>query len=133
MNKLNFEEIGFQFIGPSCMKGNNRTKMRRFKCFFGATPEHVTLLWWELLESKWFDHAPSKVVKPVHLLMALHFLKSYNVEELNASFFCCDKKTFRKWSWFILKGIAKLDKKIVSFFNCIFVFLFLSNFVYFFR
>ena len=47
--------------------------------------------------------------------MGLYFLKCYNVEEVNASFFDCDEKTFRQWSWYIVKGLANIDKKVVSF------------------
>ena len=115
MKNPNFEDLGFQCIGKSYKKTNEKTKSRRFKCFFGESPKIVSILWEKLSKSGWFDFAPTKKVKPVHLLMGLYFLKCYNVEEVNASFFDCDEKTFRQWSWYIVKGLANIDKKVVSF------------------
>ena len=115
MKNPNFEDLGFQCIGKSYKKTNEKTKSCRFKCFFGATPKIVSILWEKLSKSGWFDFAPTKKVKPVHLLMGLYFLKCYNVEKVNASFFDCDEKTFRQWSWYIVKGLANIDKKVVSF------------------
>ena len=115
MKDLNFEELGFECIGKSYKKSNKKTKSCRFKCFFGATPKNVSILWEKPLKSGWFDFAPTTKLKPIHLLMWLYFLKCYNVEEVNAIFFYCDEKTFRQWSWYIVKGLANIDKKVVSF------------------
>ena len=116
MNAVDFEQLGFKFI--KCGNVKPSTKTRRFVAFFGAVPEHVAILWWELSNSGWFNFSPTRRVKPVHLLMGLHFLRGYHIEEENASFFDCDEKTFRQWSWFIIKGIAKLDRKWVSLVSC---------------
>ena len=91
-----------------------KKKMRKFISFFGASTKIVNILWQYLLHSGWFKYAPAQKVKPIHLLMGLYFLKYYNVETVNASFFGCSENTFRQWSWCILKGIAKLDQKLVS-------------------
>ena len=115
MRDINFEKLGFQYIGKFSKIGNEKTKLRKFKCFYGATLKLINIIWKKLLINGWFNFAPRKKVKPVHLLMGLYFLKCYNIEEINASFFNCDEKTFRQWSWYIVKGIASLDKKIVSF------------------
>ena len=80
----------------------------------GAIPEHIAILWWKLSESEWFNHAPAQKVKHVHLLMGLKLLRTYNVEEVNAQLFKCDEKTFRQRSHYMLEGIAKLDRVIVS-------------------
>ena len=114
MNSHYFEDLGVELIGPSYKNANEKNKLRKYKCFFGATPKIVGILWQYLLDSGWFKYAPAKKVKPLHLLMGLYFLKCYNVETVNASFFGCSEKTFRQWSWYILRGIAKLDKKLVS-------------------
>ena len=121
MKNWDFKKFGFGFIGAST-KGNGVTKLHRFVAFFGASPKIVAILWSELVKSGWFNFAPTKIVKPVHFLMALNFLKCYNVEEVNAAFFNCDEKTFRQWSWFVLKGIAKISTKFVSF---LFVYFFI--------
>ena len=60
MKDLNFEELGFECIGKSYKKSNEKTKSCRFKCFFGATPKIVSILWEKLSKSGWFDFAPTK-------------------------------------------------------------------------
>lgn len=112
MSQKEFDNLGCELIGQKL--GNKTTKKRRFLAFFGAIPEHIAILWWKLSESEWFDHAPAQKVKHVHLLMGLKLLRTYNVEEVNAQFFKCDEKTFRQWSIYMLEGIAKLDRVIVS-------------------
>jgi len=73
MKDINFEELGFQYIGKSYRKKNEKTKSHRFKCFFGATPKIISILWKKLSKSGLFDFAPTKKVKPLHLLMGLYF------------------------------------------------------------
>ena len=46
--------------------------------------------------------------------MRLKLLRTYNVEKVNAQLFKCDEKTFRQQSHYMLEGIAKLDRVIVS-------------------
>ena len=60
MKNPNFEDLGFQCIGKSYKKTNEKTKSCRFKCFFGATPKIVSILWEKLSKSGWFDFAPKK-------------------------------------------------------------------------
>ena len=83
--------------------------------FFWSNSKNCKYFVEKTFKNECFDFAPTKKVKPVHLLMGLYFLKCYNVEEVNASFFDCDEKTFRQWSWYIVKGLANIDKKVVSF------------------
>ena len=112
MSQLEFDNVGCELIGQKL--GNKTTTKHRFLAFFGAIPEHIVILWSKLSESDWFDHAPAQKVKHVHLLMGLKLLRTYNVEEVNAQFFKCDEKTFRQWSIYMLEGMAKLDRVIVS-------------------
>ena len=107
MQKINFEKIGFDYIKPG-NNGKNLTN-RKFVSFYGASPKHVEIIWFDLAKYGSFKNAPAQKVRPVHLLMGLHFLRCYNTEEEDASFFGCDEKAFRKWSWYMIKGIAKLD------------------------
>ena len=51
MVEINFEELGFQYIGKFSKKGNIKTKLRRFKCFHGATPKLVSIIWKKLLNN----------------------------------------------------------------------------------
>jgi hypothetical protein len=53
--------------------------------------------------------------KPKHLLWALLFLKNYCIEKINARLVGgVDAKTFRKWSWLFVEGVAKLKDSVVS-------------------
>ena len=112
MGQLEFDNLGCELIGQK--RGKKTTKMRQFFAFWGAIPEHIALLWWKLSESEWFNHAPAQKVKHLHLLMGLKLLRTYNVEEVNAQLFKCDEKTFRQQSCYILEGISKLERVIVS-------------------
>ena len=50
----------------------------------------------------------------MHLLYALRFLKSYGVEEVQAKEAEVTRKTWRKWCWLYIEGIAGLAKHVVS-------------------
>ena len=50
----------------------------------------------------------------MHLLYALGFLKCYGVEELHATEAQVTRKTWRKWCWLYIQGIAGLAKHVVS-------------------
>ncbi len=112
------EGIGLEILGMMMKKGatvggrhySEKIKNRRFIASFGATPLICAIVWNELKESNWFRRSPAKV-KPCHLFMGLHFLKGYNTEASNAAMFQCDEKTFRRWSWYIVSGIANLEKR----------------------
>jgi hypothetical protein len=95
---------------------SRRKKKKRFKAWFGMNIFHCSILWHKLQDTPWFhQNSPtSRGVKYHHLLMGLSLMKSYHTEEVNAVNFKCDDKTFRLWSWFIVKSIAKLDRKVVS-------------------
>jgi hypothetical protein len=108
-----FEQLGLEIIG-STGRSRRRNRHRKFAAFFGAKPFYCSILWYELDKHGWFKRAPTAHVSPRHLLMGLHFLKSYNTEERSSATFGCDEKTFRQWSWFILRGIARLESKFVS-------------------
>ena len=42
--------------------------------FFGASPKHVEILWYDLSKYGSFKNVSVQKVKPVHLLMGFHFL-----------------------------------------------------------
>jgi hypothetical protein len=115
------EGIGLEILGMKMMKKgaavgggrqySEKIKNRRFIASFGATPFICAIVWNELKENNWFRRSPARRVKPCHLFMGLHFLKGYNTEESNATMFQCDEKTFRQWSWYIVSGIANLEKR----------------------
>jgi hypothetical protein len=111
-----FEEIGLDIVlGPFYTCSAKAERLRKFESFFGAEPFYCAILWFELEKSGRFRRAPARTVHPFHLLMlALHFLKAYNTEVRAAVNFGCTEQTFRLWTWYMLKGIAKLDSKFVS-------------------
>jgi hypothetical protein len=62
---------------------------------------------------RWLEFAGRKA-KPEHLLWCLVFLNTCSVEELNATLAGTSERTFREKVWFYAKGIANLDRKLVS-------------------
>lgn len=79
---------------------------RRFIAMFGVTPKICSLLWNFVLPFLSTD------CSPCHLLWALMFLKCYSTEEINRSIVMCDEKTFRKYTWMLIKCISRI--KVVS-------------------
>ena len=75
MKNPNFEDLGFQCIGKSYKKTNEKTKSRRFKCFFGESPKIVSILWEKLSKSGWFDFTPTKKSKGCSLAYGAIFSK----------------------------------------------------------
>jgi len=80
--------------------------LRRFKSFFGVSPQ-ICALTWNLIKYELPDD-----YKEVHLLWALLFLKCYNTESVNRAIVGCDEKTFRKRVWMVVDKLAFM--KVVS-------------------
>ena len=86
------------------------TKIRRFKAYFGTSPLVCSILW-----SMISSDLPSGA-SFLHLLWGLIFLKVYATESvLSRIVGGADEKTFRKWTWLIVKKIASLKSRVVSF------------------
>ena len=111
-----FETIGFAMMlpkKPNPGRYSNKTRLRRFKGWFGTDAKIVALTWAGLFASGWLNYA--RHPKPVHLLWALLFLQTYSTESILASQAGgVDEKTLRKWVWFYAEGIARLTSKVVS-------------------
>lgn len=103
-----FFRIGNMYT-KSKMKSSQALRLRRFKSFFGVTPEVCSLVW-----EKIKDVVPSNS-KPKYLLWCLYFMKQYSTEHVRRSLFKADEKTIRKWTWIILKPIANLNVVILIF------------------
>ena len=88
---------------------DRRFKMadRTFRAFFGVGLITCVKLW-EMC------NFPAKT-KPKHMMWALMFLKTYDTEEVLASCANTTPKTFRKWIWPLIDGIALQKKKLVRF------------------
>ena len=90
------------------------TMLNRFRSWFGTSPEICEILWARLNISGWTDFSGVRPAHPMYLLWALLFLKSYGTEALLSAVVGADEKTYRKWVWFYVKGIASLHGSIVS-------------------
>lgn len=78
------------------------TAVRRFKSFFGVTPE-VCCIAWNAIKNK----EPN--AQPQHLLYCLSFLKEYSTEHYRRSIFKADEKTMREWTWKFVKLLSDID------------------------
>jgi hypothetical protein len=104
-----FLRLGNEMMGRHHKAAAN-TESRRFHATFGTSPFICALLW-AMLE-------PCKVmpicVHPKHLLWALMFLKLYVSEHVNCAMAGgVDEKTYRKWTWLFINGIASLAESTV--------------------
>lgn len=78
------------------------TGSRKFRSFYGITPNVFTTLW-KLMSEK----PPGS--EPKHLLWCMFFLKNYNNEHVNAATANVDEKTFRLWTWRFVDLLANLN------------------------
>ena len=86
-------------------------ELRRFRAFFGASPEVCSQLWDHLSPSETIN----RLARPKHLLWALVFLKVYASESVLCTLVSCpDEKTFRKWTRVFVDEISYLENSIVS-------------------
>lgn len=108
-----FLKLGLNLKGVRFRKSSQRRNKRRFISIFGTEPCICSIIWEMLTLTKWTAHTNKP--KPVHLLWALRLLKSYSTEaDLAAEVGGKDEKTFRKWAWFYIEGVANLAEKVVS-------------------
>ena len=98
----------FQFYAQEYIKNYHdyladSTKNRIFSASFGISAMICT----QILHL--IDDIIQTNTSPKHLLWALLFLKHYNTVSHNASIVGVDDKTYRKWTWKILKAIKSID------------------------
>lgn len=117
VNTFQFLKIGLNYCGQGnlCVNMEDRkpvskTIKRRFRSHFGTTPALCAYLWDRIDKlslpagAKWY-----------HLLWALLFLKLYATEEvLSGMVGGVDEKTYRRWTWEILRALSELKDKVVS-------------------
>lgn len=80
--------------------------IRRFKANFGTSAE-ICAFTWEKLEDL---HLNCHGSRPLYLLCALLFLKTYGIEETNAALTGLSEKTFREWSRYYVWAITQLNE-----------------------
>jgi hypothetical protein len=85
--------------------------VRDWKALFGCSPLICDMIWGTLEKQ---ELVPPKK-EPVHLLWALHFLKTYGTEAVCACFLSKTAKTFREHLWPLVEAIAAL--RVVRRFN----------------
>jgi hypothetical protein len=78
--------------------------------FFGIQPAICLELWVRVSRN---DDLPSGAF-PKHLLWALYFLRCYDEEEKATVFLKVDRKTIRKWTHPIVKGISDLTLDLID-------------------
>jgi hypothetical protein len=103
-------EAEFYAAGCEMMKhGQNNSAIignRRYRGLFGTSPTICSIIWRILTER----NAHPIGGRPVHLLYALLFLKTYATAEIFRSITDKDEKTFRKWAWDYIDTLAwRLD------------------------
>lgn len=106
-----FDKIIIKFMNGK-KKGNDAVYERRCRSLFGLDCRLITIVWSSLEEHGILQSISQK--DPIHLLMALHFLKSYGIQTQLASIFSVDEKTYRKWTWTYINAIKKLSPFYVS-------------------
>ena len=103
--------------------GHNRpVEERQFKSFFKLGPVGIAELWYALEETcggcVYSDGAgqvlPFTSVGVEHLLLCLHFMKTYDSVSCGASLFSMSKKTYRKYFWAMVSYLGHLAQCTVS-------------------
>ena len=112
----NFAQLGAHLLRRKT-ESSSLTFGRRYRACFGTSPKVCCFLW-TLIENQ-----IPKNATPYHLLWSLMFLKIYSTENVLASIIGVDEKTFRKYSWPIIKLIS--DLKLACYYST-----FLVRFIY---
>lgn len=97
-----FKRLGFKYMKHKASQSKT-LGLRRFKSFFGITPDLCSLIWNKINAS-----APTGA-EPKHLLWSLFYLKQYDVEHTRRTLFHTDEKTIRKWTWIFIELLSNLE------------------------
>lgn len=97
-----FYRLSFKYTKHTAKK-SVAVGLRRFKSFFGVSPEVCSIVWNLIRDQSEFD------VEPKHLLWGLLFLKQCDVEHVRRAIIKSDEKTIRKWTWLVINLMAKMN------------------------
>jgi hypothetical protein len=86
-----------------------------FPSLFGVSPVLCGIIWELLTKRGNLDGG----CQPKHLLWTLFFLKCYAYESVLSQVLKSDRKTTRKWIWYLVSKIAELSNETV---RCFFLF-----------
>lgn len=127
---MSFDDIAADIMGRNNTHGSDAIWSRRFSSWFGVGSCVCTVIWNALVVSGCTQFEGCSAHSK-HLLWALYFLNQYDTEAVNASVMGVDEKTFRRWAWFYLEGIAKMDKRYVrtTLTRCYFSHLILTSYM----
>ena len=108
-----FYEVGLKQIGMS-PDSSFQQKDRFFRAHFGTSWEICGAIWLSLV-TFWNSYEYSGeggelvMIKPLHLLWALSFLKNYETDDKSAKFWKKAVKTYRKWTHLLLDELEFLS------------------------
>ena len=103
-------DIGLQLANSTCQ--SVMVQDRRFRSHYGLNWVQASLIWQRILPIV-VDYYAHKKPKKKHLFYALRFLKTYDTETNGSSFFKCDEKTLRAWTWKYVEAISLLEGELV--------------------
>lgn len=86
----------------------------RFKAHFGSSPYICSMVWTMIVEAQASQPVLPNNASFVHLLWALLLMKVYASEAVLSGIVGADQKTFRKWSWLLIRKVATLKDRVVS-------------------
>jgi hypothetical protein len=90
--------LGLERAGFIRWKNHNyKTNLEHFKGWYGASPKSCEIIWVDLQTAIEEEFRINSDANPLHLLLTLHFLKSYQTESILAPTFRMTEKTARKW------------------------------------
>lgn len=102
VSESTFRALGAEIFSRTPGLHDNVEFNRKYIGLFGVSPLIASMAWDEIRTM-----LPEKCV-PRHLLWGCLFLKVYGTETVHSSIVGTDPKTFRKWSWLIVKALANL-------------------------
>jgi hypothetical protein len=107
-----FERIAFTMLRGGRCTGSHSVKDRHFRAWFGCSLNVLSKLWFLLCHQ--FDGAIPEGASMEQFLWALILLKSYDIDEVNASRVGgVDECTFCKWAWWFIEELSYLESEVV--------------------
>lgn len=105
MASFTIPEINFLFEAArmiSKSKFLKGTNSRKFRALFAVSNNTCNIVWGKI-------HDSYRYLQPKHLLWALLFLKCYATEHVNSIISNSDCKSFRVWTWRVIKLLSALQ------------------------
>ena len=117
-DKTAFMRLGLQIAGFDKWETYmEHTNIARFRAWYGPTPTTCAKVWLDLQSSTVDGCSIGSDANPVHLLLALRFLKAYPSETELAGTFQISEKSVRKWSAAYTRKLQLLLPQMVSCFT----------------